>query len=258
MDIKEFIEKNIDLINNNNFTELYYLCPNDDRGSLTEVLYACGIEPLEYMTEVPARFASKCNITSINIPNSVTSIGVLAFSECSSLTSVTIPNSVTSIGFAAFTHCYSLTSVTIPDSVTSIGASAFHDCRNLTSITLPNRTPRMDDYVFLRCPIENATIPPLASRWIPSRHLSCVTIHDGITCIVSKAFENYATLTSITIPDSVTSIGNDAFKNCTGLTRIEYTGSKEGWEHIYKDIGWDQNTGDYTVHCVDGTVKKSR
>ena len=60
-------------------------------------------------------------LTSVTIPNSVTSIGYQEFEDCISLTSVTIPNSVTSIGLDAFAFCSSLTSVTIPNSVTTIG-----------------------------------------------------------------------------------------------------------------------------------------
>ena len=75
------------------------------------------------------------NLTSITIPDSVTSIGDIAFANCTNLISVTIGNSVTSIGKAAFSFT-SLTSVTIPDSVTSIGEDAFYACTNLTSATL--------------------------------------------------------------------------------------------------------------------------
>ena len=59
-----------------------------------------------------------------------------AFYDCSSLTSVTIPNSVTSIGSFAFEDCSSLTSVTIPNSVTSIGGYTFRGCSNLQSLTI--------------------------------------------------------------------------------------------------------------------------
>ena len=78
------------------------------------------------------------NITSVVIPDSVTSIGNYAFHYCTSLTSVTIPDSVTSIGSGAFYSCDSLTSVTIPDSVTSIGHYAFRYCTSLTSVTFAN------------------------------------------------------------------------------------------------------------------------
>ena len=67
-------------------------------------------------------------LTSVTIPNSVTSIGSYAFDGCSGLTSVTIGNSVTSIGNSAFSGCSGLTSITIPNSVKSIGSSAFSGC----------------------------------------------------------------------------------------------------------------------------------
>ena len=67
---------------------------------------------------------------------SVTSIGYVAFGDCTSLTSITIPNSVTSIEGYAFRGCSSLTSVTIPNSVTIIGGYAFYECSNLQSLTI--------------------------------------------------------------------------------------------------------------------------
>nr|MCR5818357.1 leucine-rich repeat domain-containing protein [Prevotella sp.] len=75
-------------------------------------------------------------LTSVTIPNSVTSIGDQAFYNCSGLASVTIPNSVTSIGSHAFHGCRGLTSVTIPNSVTSIGSGAFYDVDIPTVISL--------------------------------------------------------------------------------------------------------------------------
>ena len=76
-------------------------------------------------------------ITSINIPSSVTSIGQQVFGFTASLTSITIPSSVTSIGQAAFAYS-GLISLTIPDSVTSIGWVAFYNATALTSITIPS------------------------------------------------------------------------------------------------------------------------
>ena len=86
-------------------------------------------------------FDSCTSLTSVNIPNSVTTIGDNAFRGCNGLTSVTIPNSVTSIDGSAFESCSGLTSVTIPNSVTSIGSYAFSGCSGLTSVTIHATTP---------------------------------------------------------------------------------------------------------------------
>ena len=80
-------------------------------------------------------FSDCSGLTSIDIPDSVTSFGGGAFSNCRGLTSIVIPDSVTSIGYNAFFGCYGLTSIVIPDSVTSIGSNAFYNCTGLTEIT---------------------------------------------------------------------------------------------------------------------------
>ena len=93
-------------------------------------------------------FRYNTSITSITIPDSVTSIGDSAFYSCTSLTSITIPNSVTSIGRDAFYSCDSLSSVTIPDSVTSIEYGSFYSCTSLTSITLPDSVTSIGNSAF--------------------------------------------------------------------------------------------------------------
>ena len=85
-------------------------------------------------TIISYTFGGCISLTSINIPNSVTSIEGHAFNGCTSLTSIKIPDSVTYIGSYAFINCSSLTSINIPDGVTSIGSYAFDGCSALTDI----------------------------------------------------------------------------------------------------------------------------
>ena len=142
------------------------------------------------------------SLASITIPDSVTSIGSYAFGY-TRLASVTIPNSVTSIGGGAFDNCRSLTSITIPNSVASIGVSAFAYCTSLASITIPNSVTFIGAAVFSQC-----------------SSLTSVTIPDNVTSIEFGAFEYCTNLNSVTIPDSVTSIGQGAFAGCTSLASI--------------------------------------
>ena len=96
-------------------------------------------------------FFNCSGLTSVTIPNSVTSIADGVFRFCSGLTSTTIPNSVTSIGDEAFYGCESLTSINIPNSVTSIGDDAFGECLGLTSVTFGSGVTSIGSWAFGEC-----------------------------------------------------------------------------------------------------------
>ena len=84
-----------------------------------------------------------------------------------------------------------------------------------------------------------------------------IVIPESITSIGGWAFYGCSNLTSVVIPDSVTSIGLFAFSNCTALTKIQFKGTKAKWEAISFSSGWNDNTGNYTVTCTDGTISKN-
>ena len=168
-----------------------------------------------------------CKLTSIRIPNSVTSIYDDAFSSCISLTSLTIPNSVTSIGKNAFACCISLTSITIPNSVTSIGWSAFGGCTGLTSITIPNSVTTIGSSAFdgtgwyNNQPNGLVYAGNVAYRYkgtMPNN--TSITIKDVTVGIAGSAFSGCSGLTSITIPNSVANIGEWAFYSCNELSSL--------------------------------------
>ena len=217
----------------------------------------------DYVKTIDASAFSGCSgLTSISIPNSVTSIGESAFSGCSGLTSIVIPNSVTEIGYSVFKGCSRLTSITIPNSVTSIGEDAFSGCSSLTSITIPNSVNAIAGAAFYGCSsLKSITIPNSVTSigiyaFSGCSSLTSITIPNSVTAIAGSAFYGCSSLKSITIPNSVTSIGSSAFEGCSSLTSLHYNGTKSQWNAIPKNYNWDKNTGDYTVYCTDGNIKK--
>ena len=170
---------------------------------------------------------SNCtSLNSITIPKSITTIEESAFYWCPSLTSITIPGSVKSIGNHAFYHCTNLTSVTILDGLTSIGSGAFVECDALTSIIIPNSVTSIGGSAFYGCTSLTSIVIPESVKSIRAetfrgcRSLFSVSIPESVTHIGSVAFYDCKALTSITIPKGVTSIGEDAFSGCRSLTSI--------------------------------------
>ena len=164
-----------------------------------------------------------CNLTNIEIPSCVNSIGGSAFFVCGSLTNIKIPSSVTSIGDEAFFGCDNLRSVTFGENsqLTSISGSAFRQCSSLINIKIPSNVTSIGDEAFLDCGSLTSVIFEENSR---------------LTSIGGSAFFNCRSLTNIEIPSSVTSIGDEAFKDCCNLTTVYYHGASETeWNEINID-----------------------
>ncbi len=189
--------------------------------------------------------AQNTSISSCIINENTKIIYPYAFYGCSGLTSVTIPDSVTSIGDRAFYGCSGLTSVTIGNSVTSIGSYAFYGCSGLTSVTIGNSVTFIGDSAFIGCSgltsviwnAENCTTA--GSYWCP-------------------IFSNCSNLTKVIIDANVKIIPDYAFSDCSGLKNITYTGTIADWKNIDKGSYWNNNVSTTCViHCTDGDIKIS-
>lgn len=224
------------------------------------------------------------SLTSITIPQSVTSIGRLAFDSCSSMDEVffnadnctkcessfpssikylSIGDNVKTIPEIAFRYCRGLTSITIPNSVISIGKKAFSGCSGLTSVTIPNSVTSIGGYAFDGCNkleevffnAENCADFGYYENVFP-RTLKKVIIGNNVKRIPGFAFYNYSALTEITIPKSVIEVGKSAFVGCTGLDVVN-TQSLEAWLNIEFVNEWSNPTYCAKKLLVDGqTIRR--
>jgi len=152
-------------------------------------------------------FDSCFNLSSVTLPEHLTTIGNYAFAACN-IPSITFPDSLTSIGNVAFFRCEALTSLQLPDSVVSIGESAFSWCTSLSSVQLPDSLISIGEYAFERTKISEITIP------------------SGTTELLSGIFFNNESLRIVNISNTLRTIGMRAFYNCPNLSDVYYDGTQ--------------------------------
>ena len=138
------------------------------------------------------------NAKTVELPNTVVSIGDYAFAYAQFLTSVTGANSVRNLGQSAFYKCGKLSKVTISSSVTEIKANTFCDCESLTDVTIPNSVTVIGDNAFRRC-----------------KSLTYVAIPNSVTRIGNYGFGSCSKLASISLPRSIVKLGEGAFAYCS-------------------------------------------
>ena len=159
-ELKNFIEENIELIESNDFVEIYEDLAYDIDpahslqeqliGEFTTCMLAADIDPLPHLSYIPTAYLFGQNVSYFGIPTHIDNIGNFAFQE-SDLEAIAIPGNVKVIGIKAFCTCESLASVTIEEGCTIIGDYAFTYCDNLKEIFIPASATTIMNNVFYGC-----------------------------------------------------------------------------------------------------------
>ena len=175
--------------------------------SATDVVIPNGVKSIVNVLGKEA-FAYNKNLTSIVIPDSVTSIDKNTFSGCIGLKSVTLGNGITGIEEGTFRNCSALTNIKLPDTLESIGSEAFCGCSGLKNVALGTGLTRIESYAFRDCSA-----------------LTSIVLPDALESIGRLAFGSCYSLTEIKISDNVKEIGLNAFIS-TGYYRDD-----ENWKN---------------------------
>ena len=190
----------------------------------------------EGIKTVPSIFGDCKSLESVEIPDTVTTIGDGAFSDCINLGNVKIPDSVTKIGSTAFISCEKLKNVRLPKYLTSIGAWAFYNCDGIEEINVPCNIQEIPNTFYwgnwrYGCIFEECdnlkkinfdegikTVPSIFGK---CKSLESVEIPNTVEKIAGSAFANCINLKQVIIPDSVKTLENDVFLNCSSLKEIK-------------------------------------
>ena len=152
---KSFLKFNKDLLDECKFDDFYeefkyFGCP-EDKSTLTLILLTSGIDPINYFSYIPDKYASSseyafCKINLVN-NDKLQAIGQFAFYYCENLNSILLPECLEKVCMHAFMFCNNLREVRLPSTLTTIEKFSFHGCKNLTDISFMGTVEEWKDKV---------------------------------------------------------------------------------------------------------------
>lgn len=191
------------------------------------------------VTTIEARAFHLANgLMAINIPSGVTEIGEGTFAGCS-ITTLALPDALTTIGREAFNGCPELTTLTLGSELTTIGEGAFSGCDKLTSLNIPAKVTTLEN-AFSGGNLATITVAAGNTKYDSRGNCNAIintetntillgckntTFPADVAAIGNGAFSGCKGLTSLVIPSTISSIGSSAFSFCSNLTDISIPNS---------------------------------
>ena len=231
--------------------------------SACQIIESTEVYPNQYTQTFPANTIpelafyqnggkTKPKLTHVELPNSITAIGLAAFAG-SGLTSITIPDGVKTIDQAAFSNCLNLkcdklsikasyvgpiafkatkiSNIEVSDSTKIIGYDCFSECHNLKSVKLGDSIRFVSGNLFLNCDsLEEITLGKYTNNIFDGAFSGCarlrnITLTKTLKNIYTQAFSGCASLTEINLPEGLETIRDEVFSACTQIRKIRIPSS---------------------------------
>ena len=199
----------------------HYYSPFYETSNIKTVTFGKG------MQEIGDIFSGQTQLQKVILSDSVKTIGVNAFKNCSSLTDINIPNTATAILEEAFHWCTSLKNITLPDSLRILKGSSFMET-GLTSITIPDKVSEIGGHAFAYCPDLTTVVLGDSVKFIESGQYAVFNESPNITSVtfgtgmeeINDVLRGKKKLTTVILGKNVKKIGENAFNGCTALESI--------------------------------------
>jgi hypothetical protein len=203
-----------------------------------------------------AALQARYNLVSITLPPSMRVIGFHAFNNCVNLTTIKIPEGVTTIHAGAFRGCISLVSVELPSTLWFLGYCAFFKCSALVRIRLPPMLKIINAYTFWGCTnLQEVVLPTHLERINNCAFEKCgltsISVPHATRCIEAHAFKKCEALTKIRIKSSLTSLSTDAVRGCDNLLVAEFNEVQSG-KIIFGEC---RNLSVVVVPAIDNNIR---
>ena len=208
-----------------NYVYYAYTIPNTDATDNSAFTYVNHVDSIEIT-------GFNNSVSDVVIPSEIEGLPVTAISVgafyLSTITSIEIPNTVTSIGEMAFWGCTSLKSVKLSTGVAKIDKNAFGSCSALQEIQVAKDNPNFSSLNGVLYSKKQDTLVIYPAAKIDAAY----TIPSGVTSVAMYAFSENPYLETLTIPNSLIKVGDSAFYNCKNLRAVSYNGTEEEWNQI--------------------------
>jgi hypothetical protein len=217
------------LCNGDNFTAQVQNSPSVSTTTLT-IPSSITVTGVTYeVTSIIGQAFSGTGLTSVTVPDSVTSIGSNTFSGCSNLANVVLPSTLTVIPDGCFDRCSSLTALDfLPSTIEYIGVTAFRRCSGLVSAIIPPNVSVITGESFRFCSQLRTIVFPTSLKLISiyafqfCTSLESLDLPDGLNYIDQISFSECSSLVTVNAPKTLLTIGYLAFSECSSLASFNF------------------------------------